>query len=50
MVVFGDKVPLTSVLSSDNTARLWDLQQAETVRYYNGHSRAVTCVALTEIA
>jgi target of rapamycin complex subunit LST8 len=34
--------------SSDQTARLWNLRTGEVVRQYNGHSSAVTCVALND--
>lgn len=34
--------------SSDNVARLWDLNQGETIRTYSGHSKAITCVALND--
>ncbi len=34
--------------SSDQTARLWDLSQGETIRHYNGHHKAVICVALND--
>ncbi|KAJ3130968.1 TOR complex subunit lst8 [Physocladia obscura] len=36
--------------SSDNSARLWDLSTAETIRHYNGHQKAVVCVALHDIS
>ncbi len=36
------------VASSDNTARLWDLAQGETIRTYTGHTKAITCVALND--
>ena len=32
--------------SSDQTARLWDVAQGETIRHYTGHHKAVTAVAL----
>lgn len=34
--------------SSDQSARLWDLCQGEAVRHYNGHHKAVICVALND--
>lgn len=34
--------------SSDQVARLWDLSQGETIRTYTGHSKAITCVALSD--
>jgi target of rapamycin complex subunit LST8 len=34
--------------SSDSTARLWNLRSSETVRLYQGHSGACTCVALND--
>lgn len=36
--------------SSDHTARLWDLSNGETIRHYNGHQKAVTCVALHDVS
>ncbi|ORY52382.1 putative intracellular transport protein [Rhizoclosmatium globosum] len=36
--------------SSDNSARLWDLSTSETIRHYNGHQKAVVCVALHDIS
>jgi len=36
--------------SSDQIARLWDLQQGETIRTYTGHTKAITCVALNDSA
>ena len=35
--------------SSDATVRLWDLAQAETIRHYTGHAKAVTAVALHDL-
>lgn len=32
--------------SSDQTARLWDLSQGETIRHYSGHHKAVITVAM----
>ena len=32
--------------SSDQTARLWDVSQGETICHYTGHAKAVICVAL----
>jgi G protein beta subunit-like protein len=32
--------------SSDQTARLWDLAQGETIRHYTGHHKAVITVAM----
>ena len=34
--------------SSDHSARLWDLQSGSAIRYYSGHSLAVTCCALND--
>lgn len=34
--------------SSDNTARLWDLEEGESVKVYSGHAKAVTAVALND--
>ncbi|KIM29570.1 hypothetical protein M408DRAFT_305544 [Serendipita vermifera MAFF 305830] len=34
--------------SSDHVARLWDLEKAETLRQYNGHHKAVVCIALND--
>lgn len=34
--------------SSDQSARLWDLSQGEAIRHYNGHHKAVICVALND--
>ena len=34
--------------SSDHSARLWDLQSGAAIRYYSGHSLAVTCCALND--
>lgn len=34
--------------SSDHVARLWDLETSETVRQYNGHHKAVVCIALND--
>eukprot|EP00948_MAST-09A_sp_MAST-9A-sp1_P002779 g2779.t1 len=36
--------------SSDQSARLWDLQQGDVVRHYTGHQKAVVCVALNDSA
>ena len=36
--------------SSDQTARLWDLRQGETLRHYPGHHKAVICVAMHDKA
>ena len=36
--------------SSDQTARLWDVSQGETIRHYTGHHKAVICVALHDRA
>jgi hypothetical protein len=36
------------VASSDHVARLWDLEKAETLRQYNGHHKAVVCIALND--
>jgi WD40 repeat protein len=38
----------TGVASSDHVARLWDLETSETVRQYNGHHKAVVCIALND--
>jgi G protein beta subunit-like protein len=35
--------------SSDNTARLWDVQNAETIAVYTGHGKAITCLALNDL-
>jgi G protein beta subunit-like protein len=32
--------------SSDQTARLWALDQAQTIQHYSGHHKAVTAVAM----
>lgn len=40
---------LRRVASSDHVARLWELASGETVRQYNGHSKAAVCVALNDI-
>jgi G protein beta subunit-like protein len=34
--------------SSDSTARLWDVAKGETIRSYTGHTKALTCVALSD--
>ena len=34
--------------SSDHIARLWELNSGETIRQYNGHHKAATCVALND--
>jgi len=34
--------------SSDHFARLWALGSGETIRHYNNHHRAVSCVALSD--
>ena len=34
--------------SSDHSARLWDLSSGAEIRYYSGHSLAVTCCALND--
>ncbi|KAJ1460973.1 WD40-repeat-containing domain protein [Pelagophyceae sp. CCMP2097] len=34
--------------SSDHSARLWDLQSGAAIRYYSGHTLAVTCCALND--
>jgi len=36
--------------SSDHSARLWDLNTGETIRQYTGHHKAVSCVALNDLA
>ncbi|KAL2918465.1 TOR complex subunit lst8 [Polyrhizophydium stewartii] len=36
--------------SSDHSARLWDLSTGETIRHYNGHQKAVVCVALHDVS
>ncbi|KAJ3122899.1 TOR complex subunit lst8 [Nowakowskiella sp. JEL0407] len=36
--------------SSDHSARLWDLSNADTIRHYNGHQKAVVCVALHDVS
>ncbi|BFZ59860.1 TOR complex subunit lst8 [Saitoella coloradoensis] len=36
--------------SSDHVARLWELSSGETIRQYNGHHKAATCVALNDIS
>ncbi len=36
--------------SSDQTARLWDVAQGETIRQYTGHHKAITCIALNDFA
>ena len=36
--------------SSDQTARLWDVAQGETIRHYTGHHKAVITVALHDRA
>lgn len=35
--------------ASDNTARLWDVQTAETISIYTGHGKALICVALNDL-
>jgi G protein beta subunit-like protein len=35
--------------SSDHSARLWDLSNGETIRHYNGHQKAVTCIAIHDV-
>ena len=34
--------------SSDNTAKLWRLSNGEVERQFNGHQKAISCVALSE--
>jgi len=36
--------------SSDQVARLWDISQGETIRTYTGHNKAITCLALNDLA
>lgn len=36
--------------SSDHVARLWELQNGETIRQYNGHHKAAVCVALNDLS
>ncbi|KAJ3318325.1 TOR complex subunit lst8 [Boothiomyces sp. JEL0866] len=36
--------------SSDHSSRLWDLSSGETIRHYNGHSKAVVAVALHDVS
>ncbi|OAD75480.1 hypothetical protein PHYBLDRAFT_38463 [Phycomyces blakesleeanus NRRL 1555(-)] len=36
--------------SSDHVARLWELSQGETIRQYNGHTKAAVCVALNDLS
>ncbi|KAI9206361.1 WD40-repeat-containing domain protein [Polychytrium aggregatum] len=36
--------------SSDHSARLWDLTTGETIRHYNGHQKAVVCIALHDVS
>ncbi|KDQ16207.1 hypothetical protein BOTBODRAFT_54041 [Botryobasidium botryosum FD-172 SS1] len=35
--------------SSDHVARLWELSSGDTVRQYNGHHKAVVCIALNDV-
>jgi G protein beta subunit-like protein len=35
--------------SSDQSAKLWNLQTGDVIRNYIGHSLAVTCIALNDI-
>jgi G protein beta subunit-like protein len=34
--------------SSDQSAKLWDLNLGESIRHYTGHQKAVTCVVLAD--
>jgi len=34
--------------SSDQTAKLWDLNSGETIRQYQGHQKATVCLALND--
>ena len=43
----ADSLYLVSV-SSDMVGKLWDLRGGDAIRNYNGHSLAVTCVALND--
>jgi G protein beta subunit-like protein len=36
--------------SSDHVARLWELQNGETIRQYKGHHKAAVCVALNDLS
>lgn len=36
-------------VSSDNTARLWDVTTSETIAVYSGHSKAITSVVLNDL-
>ncbi|KAI8803589.1 quinon protein alcohol dehydrogenase-like superfamily [Cladochytrium replicatum] len=36
--------------SSDHSAQLWDLNTADRIRQYNGHQKAVVCVALHDVS
>ena len=35
--------------SSDNSARLWSVQSGQVRREYQGHQKAVTCVAFRDV-
>ena len=37
------------LVSSDNIARLWSLEQEEVVRKYQGHQKALVCLAFTDV-
>lgn len=36
--------------ASDHTARLWEISTGTTIRQYQGHHKAVTCVALNDLS
>lgn len=40
---------LLLLASSDNVARLWNVNSGEVIREYVGHQKAVTCVAFRDI-
>ena len=44
--VFSHDSDFLVTASSDQSLRLWDLEQGETIRQYTGHNKAVVCVAL----
>ncbi|KAL6057291.1 TOR complex subunit lst8 [Balamuthia mandrillaris] len=46
-VFSADSAYLVSA-SSDHVARLWDLSSGETIRHYTGHTKAISCVALSD--
>eukprot|EP01095_Lingulamoeba_sp_RSL-Kostka_P007398 TRINITY_DN2356_c0_g1_i1.p1 TRINITY_DN2356_c0_g1~~TRINITY_DN2356_c0_g1_i1.p1 ORF type:complete len:319 (+),score=99.59 TRINITY_DN2356_c0_g1_i1:64-1020(+) len=46
--VFSSDSAYLVTASSDQSARLWDIGQGDSIRHYTGHHKATTCVALSD--